>query len=328
MDSRERVMAAVKFERPDRIPVDLWTVPAVYLRHGRAVDGLLHQHPTDFARRDWDPEGMDGRLRAGRYVDEWGCLWENKAEGYFGMVAKLPLEDYRALDSLRPPFEWMEDDVRKGTSEHPQPGKFWLGWGGDFFHRMCWLRGMEKVMFDLMDGSPELYRLREMLLDFFARQVTLVSKTDVDGICFADDFGSQQQLLIPPSLWRSFIKPVYRDILGICKSAGKLVFFHSDGNILEIMDDLIELGVDALNCQVWCMGGPEVLGKRFAGKLTFWGELDRQSTIPHGTPDDIFRAARRMKEHLGLETGGLIGQGEVDGLTPLENIEAILTAWN
>ena len=76
------------------------------------------------------------------------------------------------------------------------------------------------------------------------------------------------------------------------------------------------------------MGGPEVLGERFRGRITFWGEINRQTPLADGTPDDIRAAAANMKECLATPAGGLIGQGEVDSLTPLENIGALLTAWN
>ena len=72
----------------------------------------------------------------------------------------------------------------------------------------------------------------------------------------------------------------------------------------------------------------EDLAKKYKGKVTFWGEVNRQSTLPDGTPDDVRREAAMLKEHLATPNGGLIGQGEIDGLTPLENIEALLTAWN
>jgi uroporphyrinogen decarboxylase len=101
---------------------------------------------------------------------------------------------------------------------------------------------------------------------------------------------------------------------------------HSDGYILDIIPDLIEIGVDALNCQVWAMGA-EVLGQRFRGRITFWGELSRQTTLPNGTPAEVRAAIEEMKRHLALPEGGLIAQSEVDRLTPLANIEAVLQPW-
>lgn len=330
MTSRERVIAAIKFEGPDRIPVDLWSVPASFKRHGKNQEELLEKYPIDFVHPNWpakwDPDNMEPTFRLGRYTDEWGVVWENKNEGYSGMDVGHPLEDWRKLKDFRPPaHEWLtisyDDSFR-------DPNKFSLGVGSVLFHRMCFLRGMENLLVDLIDDVPEVHQLRDMLLDYSVRQLSSLARTAVDGIIFFEDWGSQNQLLIPPSLWRSFFQPVYRELFAICKQAGKFIFFHSDGYILEILEDLIELGIDALNSQVWCMGGPEVLGERFRGRITFWGEISRQTTMPHGTPDDIHAAAARMKKYLATPAGGLIGQGEVDDLTPLENIEALLTVWN
>jgi uroporphyrinogen decarboxylase len=110
------------------------------------------------------------------------------------------------------------------------------------------------------------------------------------------------------------------------KARGKYVFFHSDGCITDIYSDLIDMGVDAINSQIWCMG-VEKMAERFAGKITFWGEISRQDTIPNGSPDDIAAAAEKMKKYLH-KNGGLIGQSEVGKDVPLENICAVLDCWN
>ncbi len=329
MTSRERVIAAIRFEVPDRIPIDLWPVPASYKRHGKNQEELLEKHPIDFVHPNWltkwDPENLDPTFKLGRYTDEWGVVWENKNEGYSGMDKGHPLADWSRLKTFKPPdHEWLTVSYDDSFSD---PNKFCLGVGSILFHRMCFLRGMQNLLMDLVDGVPEVYQLRDMVVDYSARQLSSLAQTNIDGIIFFDDWGAQSQLLIPLSLWRSFFKPAYRELFAICKQAGKFIFFHSDGYILEIIEDLIELGVDALNSQVWCMG-PEVLGERFRGRITFWGEIDRQHTLPQGTPDDIHAAAAKMKECLATPAGGLIGQGEVDGLTALENIEALLTAWH
>ncbi len=116
MTSRERVTAAIKFKGPDRIPVDLWTLPAVYLKHGKRVDELLEKHPIDFVHSKWNPEEMEARFRTGKYEDEWGCIWENKREGYFGLVVRHPLEDYRMLRKFEPPFDDIRDIVKDDSS--------------------------------------------------------------------------------------------------------------------------------------------------------------------------------------------------------------------
>lgn len=329
MTSRERVIATITFKGSDRIPIDVWPVSASFIRYGKIVKELFEKHPIDFVNPNYPTKWEQGKLhplfRLGTYTDEWGVVWENRNEGYSGMDKVHPLENWSKLKSFKPPAT--ESLTFYSDHSFRAPDKFCLGVGPSFFHRMCWLRGMENLLVDLIDDVAEVHQLRDMLLEHFARQVSLLAKTDVDGIILFDDWGSQSQLLIPPELWRSFFKPVYRELFAICKKADKFIFFHCDGYIVEIMEDFIEMGVDALNSQVWCMG-PELLGQKFRGRITFWGEISRQDTMPHGSPDDICAAAREMKEHLGTPAGGLIGQGQVDGLTPFENIEALLTAWN
>jgi len=326
MTSKERVIAAITFGRPDRIPTDVWCVPSVYLRYGSKVDDLIEKYPIDFARPKWDRSKMDPRCEAGTYEDEWGVVWDNgDNEGYVAMPHVHPLADLNKVDTYKLPFDRMPAIV-DSSDIAKEPDKFWIGLGAEFFHRICWLRGVENVMMDLMYESAKQLKLRDMLLDYFMRQVKAQMDAGVDGVYFSDDFGTQRQLLIPPRLWRSFVKPVYKELFDACKKAGKLVCFHSDGYIVEIIEDLIEIGVDLLNCQVWCMG-PKMLGKKFGGRIAFWGELNRQETLPHGTPDDIRKCAAEMKRDLATEKGGLIGQGEIDGLTRFENIEALLSVW-
>jgi uroporphyrinogen decarboxylase len=74
--------------------------------------------------------------------------------------------------------------------------------------------------------------------------------------------------------------------------------------------------------------GVEKVAEKFAGKITFWGEISRQNILPQGTPDDVYNAAQLMKKHLFVNGGGLIGESEINRDVPLENIEAALRSWN
>jgi uroporphyrinogen decarboxylase len=85
------------------------------------------------------------------------------------------------------------------------------------------------------------------------------------------------------------------------------------------------MGISAINSQLWCMGLEKA--EPYAGKITFWGEISRQTTLPNGTPDEIRAAAAMMKERL-WKNGGLIGQSEIGRDVPMQNIDALLTCWN
>ncbi len=106
--------------------------------------------------------------------------------------------------------------------------------------------------------------------------------------------------------------------------AGKAVFFHSDGNIEEIYPDLIEIGVNAVNSQLFCMDY-QSLGALYAGKIVFWGEVDRQRLLPLGTPEEVRSGVEKLRAALGRR--GVIAQCQLEPGVPQENIEAVFAAW-
>jgi hypothetical protein len=196
----------------------------------------------------------------------------------------------------------------------------------DLFERMQFLRGSEALYMDLGYGVSELFKLRDMINDFFLREIELWCKTDVDGIRFFDDWGAQRSLLMSPKMWREIFKPLYAEYCRLIHGAGKFVFVHSDGHIDAIIPDLIEIGVDALNAQLFCMDIEE-LGRKYKGNITFWGEIDRQRLLPYGEPEEIREAVGRVRQALDTGHGGVIAQLEWGKPDPRENIEAAYEAW-
>jgi uroporphyrinogen decarboxylase len=150
-------------------------------------------------------------------------------------------------------------------------------------------------------------------------------KTDVDALMYMDDWGSQQALLIDPSVWREIFKPLYRDYIQIAHGAGKKIFMHSDGYTLDIYPDMIELGLDAFNTQLFCMGVESLAP--FAGKITFWGEIDRQHLLPEGSIDDIQKAVEKVHKAL-WRTGGCIAQCEFGAGAKPENVREVFAHWD
>ena len=327
MSSRERIRRAVTFEGPDRIPTDLWELPAAKAKHGQALQAVKEEFSQDIGESGYENCSEEYRIyEGGRFTDIWGSTWQNPTPGVMGQVVEFPLDDWEHLSSFQPPFEHInkgfervEDTIRAGD-------KFILAPTMTLFHRMNWLRNTADLYLDLAEGRREVFRLRDLIHEYNVRWVKQNCKFSFNAIGMGDDWGSQQSLLISPRMWREHFKPCYKELFDLAHEAGKLVFFHSDGYIVEIIEDLIEIGVDALNCQVWCMD-PEELSRRFRGRLCFWGELDRQQLLPHGTPGQIRAAAQKMVDLFWTGGGGLIHQSEVGADVPLDNIRALLRAW-
>lgn len=271
--------------------------------------------------------------QVGKFTDPWGSVWTNMQAGIIGEVKEPVFVDYEKMEGYEAPVaqfltEW--EEARNGIAEQiaraREADKFVIGGWISLFERMQYLRGTEDLYCDIALEEEEMFRMIELVMQYMRVYVKKWLEMDIDAMAFGDDWGTQISLLISPDTWRKIFKPLYKELIDMIKAAGKKVFFHSDGYILELYPEFIELGVDAINSQLWCMG-VEKVAERFAGKITFWGEISRQQTLPFGTPEDIYAAADTMKRHL-FRNGGLIGQSEVGGDVSLENVEAVLTAWN
>ena len=175
-------------------------------------------------------------------------------------------------------------------------------------------------------GERELFRLRDMVHEYFQKQEELWLQAEVDAIHIADDWGTQQSLLISPDMWREYFKPCYREYCEMAHRHGKLVLMHSDGYILDILDDLVEIGVDAVNSQLQCMKLADL--ERFRGNIAFWREIDRQYLLPCGTSEENRVAVQSIGKELFLpERTGVVAQCAWGKDIREENLFAVFDEW-
>lgn len=111
----------------------------------------------------------------------------------------------------------------------------------------------------------------------------------IDGVYCGDDFGTQRGLLISPEMWRQYIKPRYKNLIEVVHNYGLKYFHHSCGGVRPIIPDMIEIGVDVLNpIQPLAVGmEPRELADDFGKKITFYGAIDEQDTLPFKKPEDV-----------------------------------------
>ncbi len=335
MNSKQRVINTLTHQEVDRIPRQCWALPAIGMFRKDEYDELIEKYPSDFA----NPIYSYGKSRyakgvpceIGDYTDEWACEWSVGEPGVIGEVKYPLLSDWSALDSYQMPWELLDEGDFSQVNESCKDSEYFMIAGTQVrpFERMQFLRGTENLFMDIASQEDEVFVLRDMLHEFYVKEMTMWANTDVDGVSFMDDWGTQQSLLISPDLWRSFYKPLYKEYCDILHSKGKFVFFHSDGNIEAIYPDLIEIGVDAVNSQLFCMD-IEGLGEKYAGKITFWGEIDRQFILPFGTKQDVNNAVDRVAKALMPDNKrtGIIAQCEWGSHDPKENVEAVFERWN
>lgn len=329
---RERVKSALTFSTPDRPPRDVWALPYISLFRKDELDTLFRLYPPDIGRPELSPgsddQDLDKLRTAGKYTDEWGSVWHVAEPGVVGEVKEPILADWNRLATFQPPWHTLQNrnwdhvnrtcddtDLFMISSACARP-----------FERIQFLRGTENLYMDIAEGSAEFRSLLTMVHDFFLKDIEAWAKTNVDAVSFMDDWGSNESLLIRPAVWREIFKPLYKDYCDIIHRHGKFAFFHSDGHIEEIYPDLIEVGIDAINSQLFCMD-IEKLGKLHRGKITFWGEIDRQYVLPFGTTAEVGAAVRRVRAALDDGRGGVIAQCEWGKDNPAKNIEAVFEAW-
>jgi uroporphyrinogen decarboxylase len=187
---------------------------------------------------------------------------------------------------------------------------------------------MENTLADLCAHEAEICRLCEALTEYVIGLVREWGKTSVSAIFLTDDWGSQTGIMISPSMWRKYFQAHYRRIFDEIHRFGKAVFFHSCGNIMAIIPDLIDSGVDVLDpIQPGAMDLNDV-GRQFGGYISFSGAIDDQRLKTYA-PQEVKDSVRRAIDVLGRPFGNgyiVSPSNVVVPPVPFENIQALFEA--
>ncbi len=333
--SREIVRKTLTFDYPERLARNTWILPWAEDHYPAEIKELARKYPDDIVNTPdmyrKSPLVKGDPYAIGNYIDEWGCEFKNIQKGVIGEVKKAAIEDVGDLTSLHVPYEILPQDMdaaRRTVNEFcastdkfvkacccPRP-----------WERLQFLRGTVEAMMDIMTPGCGVKELLAEIHKFHMTELEFWVTTDVDAVMFMDDWGSQNSLLIPPPLWVEYFKPLYKDYCDIAHNNGKFIFIHSDGHITAIYPHLVEIGIDAVNSQLFCMDMAE-LAKIAKGKLTFWGEIDRQHILPSPVAQDARDAVRKVASHLYDPAGGIIAQFEITPGSNVQNIFAIYDEW-
>lgn len=337
MTERENWLRAVEFRGPKWIPCSVGFGPLTWHTLRENLEEIVLNHPLlfkDFKPGSVDYDHFDPVYTEGvKFRDNWGCLWYNTQSGLEGQVIEHPLADWEALKTYQPPdpTKYSErgernwDEIRKNIAERKSKGLLTWGDGERLFDRMYFLRGFENLMIDIATDDPHLPDLIDMMLDYELRLVNMWIEIGVDVIGFHTDIGTQKALMISPEKFRKYIKPFFKKIFRTCRDAGVHVSLSSDGNLTEIVDDLIECGVSLHDPQLRASTLDGIV-RAYKGKLCANVDLDRQM-FAFCTPEDIRNQVKEVVERMDAPEGGLMVMGSVwDSDVPLENIEALCTA--
>lgn len=171
------------------------------------------------------------------------------------------------------------------------------------------------------------HALPGQIADWNARVLAVALKTSVDGVYLGDDYGQQGGLLMSPAMWRAFIKPHLAACIAQAHAAGKVVALHSCGNILPILDDLVEIGLDAYQTVQPEVYDLDALKVRWGDRLVFWGGLSTQRDLTNLDLDGVRRLVHETDAVLGRGGGYIAGPTHrIPPDVPPANIVALIEA--
>lgn len=346
MNARERMLAVLRHERPDRIPTDIWATPEVRAALDR------HFGSEEAARAALHIDGMADAtppycgpplpvLPEGESVNCWGIRTRRTAygSGAYDEQVFYPLAEARTIADLDryawPRAAWFDYAAARAAARQRHAHQVVMGgyMAPFYYHNM--LRGLEQSLVDPFDDPAFTHHLLGRLTDCFYeihRRLFEACEGLIDIAQVTDDYGNQTGLLISQDTFRTFYKPHLQRLMDLCHAFGIRVFHHDDGAMRPLLPELVEMGIDILNPVQWTCPGMELAGlkREFGARLCFHGGIENQRILPFGTPDEVRAEVRHNIDALaGDGTGYILAPcHNIQPNTPLENILALYDeAW-
>ncbi len=307
MTSRERWLAVLAGEKPDRIPTDIWATPethrklqrALGCRDEREVWKKLH---IDAAVGVQPPRKVSSHPDDAK-ADIWGIRYRSVAyadgAGVYRECENHPLAHVRNAAEVHA-FRWPRPEdcdfaaIPCLLDALPRDHVVFCG-GYEPFLLYCYLRGMEQAMVDLVENEEIAEAILGHLFDYHYRvneRVCEAARGRADVFGMGEDLGAQDSLLMGLRQIRRYFLPNQKRMADMARSYGLRIFYHSDGAIRAVLPDLIAVtGIDILNPVQWRCPGMEREGlvREFGRRVVFHGAVDNQQTLPFGTPAEVRR---------------------------------------
>lgn len=349
MTPRERTLAVLAHERPDRLPREVKLTPPLLEAFERRTGSNDPAEYFDLEVRDvyftppakmadfsayypdgvpelWNPPGWE--------VGEWGVGVKHGSLWHFihiehpmrGLTKLAEFQSYPFPDLTRPERHRHLETQVQGLHDR---GLFAIGFMEWTIFEIAWhMRGMSEF-FDDVAFHPEC---AEFLLDKITGircfQARRFAEAGVDMLKIGDDVGTQIAMMMSPQMYRQWFKPRHAAVIAAARAVRPdlPVCYHSDGKCWQIIPDLIDIGVTVLNpVQPECLDLAEVK-KKFGDRLAFWGGVGTQTTMPFASADEVYRTVGRTIDTLGPLGYFPCPTHVLEPEVPWENIQAYLRA--
>ena len=330
MLTRDQVRAAIHFQNPPRPPraFTKWWGEGLWEQYGNKLNQLDSKYEEDvvalyfpcpaFTKQEngfyWRLPEIDRSSFSGHDSNAALPDWSDLP----GLLAELPDTDAPGL---------FDDAKRLADAAHAE-GKYVLLFHWSLMYERIWnFRGMENLLMDYYDYPDEVHALHRAVADTEKKLLLrAIREVKPDGYMISDDLGTQNALMMSPATFREFIKPYYVELWGLCREHDVDSWLHTCGNVTEIIGDLVECGLSVLHPLQKHTMDWDAVAAAWKGKIAFLVGMDVQDTLINGTPEDVRREVRLMRDTFDSPAGGFLyasGNGIVRG-TPYGNIDAYL----
>lgn len=306
MNKRTVVKLALDWNNPPYVPWNInFTIPAAEKLQGQFpgqdLETVVQNHMVNVGYDIYFYHDLGDDC----VQDVFGVVWDRSIDKDIGVVkgqvlAQPSLNGFAFPDPLAP---YVFSEVAQKLEKYGDRYRV-FGIGFSLYERAWTLRGMQTLLMDFYDHPAFVHELFNSIADYNISQIQKILKYDIDAVLFGDDWGQQHRLLMGPRLWHEFIYPVLKRMYSVVTRAGKKVFIHSCGDVDELFDDLVAIGLNCFN-----PFQPEVMDvagllPQYRGRLAFYGGMSTQKTLPYGTVEDVRRETQKLLE-LG-KNGGYI----------------------
>lgn len=340
-NKHRNILKTIRFERPDYIPMAFHINDSCWQNYPQEeLFDLMEAHKflfPDFKRPEgkYVPNFAAVARKDAPFTDDWGCIWKTTEDGITGTVTSHPLADWSTFKDYKVPdskkcmgigsINW--DNIEANAAKSKVNGDIVYGGlrHGHTFLQLCDIRGYQDLIFDMVDGEPNLRRLINMVEEFNLSIVNKYLAMGADIMTYPEDLGMQIGPMISPYYFKEYIKPSYQRLMKPAHDKGVIVHMHSDGHLHSLIDDLIDGGVEIINLQD-LVNGIDWIAERFAEKVCIELDIDRQAITPLGTPAQIDALILEEVEKIGRKDGGLMMIYGLYPGVPLENIKALMNA--
>lgn len=303
MKCKERVLKALEFKGPDRAPICTMHIPTKKFKDFLKTTFTIK---TDMFITSYVYKRK--KLTKTTSMDVWGAVW--KSFGNKGEVIDSPLKDWSGLDTLKVPnYLTFSSILFVKLTRLIFKNKFLIGNIPDMIFSLCtYLRGYVQCMEDFYFEKENILKLIDITVNLNLKLIDKYADLGLDAVMGCDDLGLQNSLMISPEMWREIFKPGYAKMIARAHERGMKFILHSCGQIKDIIDDFIEIKLDALQCDQQDNMGIDELNQRFGGKISFFSPVDIQTTLSTNDQEKIYQKARKLVRTLGSHNGGFLGK--------------------